>query len=733
MSCARCELAPACAGATIEGDGVPAVPGRWLMVGTPNVGKTSLINAIAGSRLEIGNWPGTTLEVARARTTLACGPVELIDLPGAYTLAGSAPDEEILLPALDEDEQALVVNVVDATHLARDLTLTLELAELGRPMIVALNLVDQAARSGRSVDERALERELGVPVIRIRPHLDGGAAALVAAASRAAVPSVHVPYVQSIESAVGRLRPHLASRWHAVATLADDLTPARAAATDRSTGFADPNPPTVRAADGGVTAIDAPADASRSLKAARIEQERSALLAAGVDAFLDVGEARHRVASRIAGQAERTGLERERPGERVDRWLLNPWFGPFALIGGLALTFHLTFALSDPWVGFLGVLQEVLNGWVAALPLPGLAASFLAGAVVDGVGTVVSFVPVLFTLYALLGFLENAGLLARVAYLADGLMRQLGLPGRAVLPMVLSLGCTVPAVQSVRMLDEPRDRLRVALALPSIPCGARLPVFVLLAAAFVPQHAGLVLTGLYVTGFAASILAAFVFRRIVPGEAASGAMELPDYRLPPLRLVLRLAWVRTRAFLRSAGGPILLVVALVWALLALSLSDGTSVFEAVSRALAPVFAPIGLGDWRIVGALIPGTVAKEVMIGSLALTFTGAEATAPLSFVAGLAQAGAGFLEALRGTLAGLWGSVLATEAPDGALGSRLGASLPLATGMALMVFSLLYVPCVATLGAIGKAFGGRWVVASIAWQLALAYGLAGLTFLVFS
>ncbi len=723
MSCARCSLSSVCGAAQGAPGRDAALPGRWFMVGTPNVGKTSLINAVSGSRLEIGNWPGTTLEVASATTRLGCGPVELVDLPGAYTLAGSAPDEEVLLPALEQDEEALVVNVVDATHLARDLTLTLEVAELGRPMVVALNLVDQAAQRGIQVDPRALEAQLGVPVVAVRAHTGGGVDELVAAAGRAAVAGVRVRYAASVEAAAGRLQAHLASRWHAVAALTGDLEAAVtvpvAVPVGRAAGVTLPMAP----GEGGSPPFDAP----------RVDAERNALLAAGVDAFLDVGEARHRLASQLADVASRPLAHGDDPGERIDRALLHPLIGPFALVGGLALTFHLTFALSDPWVGFLGVVQGVLAGWVEALPLPALLASFLSGAVIEGVGTVIAFVPVLFTLYALLGFLENAGLLARVAYLADGLMRRLGLPGRAVLPMVLSLGCTVPAVQSVRMLDEPRDRLRVALAIPSIPCGARLPVFVLLAAAFVPRYAGLVLTGLYLAGFVVAILSAFLFRRVLPGEAASGAMELPAYRLPPMRLVLRLAWLRTKAFLQSAGGPILVVVALVWALLAFTLPSGVSVFEAVARSLAPVFAPIGLGDWRVVGALIPGTVAKEVMIGSLALTFTGAEASTPLGFLAGLREVVVGLLDAVRGTLTGLWGSVLAAEAPDGALGSRLGTALPLASGLSLMVFSLLYVPCVATLGAIAKLFGRRWALVSVAWQLAVAYAAAGAVFLLFA
>jgi len=723
-ACSFCGLAKTCTLAGTGADGAP-VARRWYLVGTPNTGKTSLINALAGAHLEIGNWSGTTIEVASATAHLACGTVELIDLPGAYTLAGSAPDEEVVLPALDGDDDALVVNVVDATNLERDLTLTAELVEHGRPLVVALNLADQARKAGQEVDPAALEAALGVPVVEVAANTGTGVGALVSAAARAAVGRADVAYPDALERAAGRLQAHAPSRWHALAALAGEWNPATVPATAASV----PVGATVDLTDAG--APDEP-DWADPL-AARAEQERGGLLASGIDAFLDVAEARHRFAHAVAGRATRpVGEATASPGDRVDRVVLNPWLGPFVLLAGLALTFHLTFALSDPWVGFLGEVQGVLAAWAEALPLPALVGSFLSGAVIEGVGTVVAFVPVLFTLYALLGFLENAGLLARVAYLADGLMRSLGLPGRAVLPMVLSLGCTVPAVQSTKMLEQPRDRLRVALAIPSIPCGARLPVFVLLAAAFVPQYAGLVLTGLYVFGFVATLFTAFIFRGALKGDTATGVMELPDYRLPPVALVLRIAWVRTKAFLAGAGGPILVVVAVVWALLTLTLPGGTSVFEAVSRGLAPIFAPIGLDDWRVVGALIPGLVAKEVMIGSMALTFTGADAAASVSFLGGLQHVAASFLEAIRNTVAGLWGSVLATDAPDAALGSRLAGALSLGSALSLMVFSLLYVPCVATVAAIRKAFGTRYAALSVAWQLAIAYVAALLVFLAF-
>jgi ferrous iron transport protein B len=692
MSCPRCDPNGGSAGAQDRATAAVApheAAATWCLVGTPNVGKSSLINAIAGSQLQVGNWSGTTVEVASATTRIRGTPVTLVDLPGAYALAGTSSEEDVVLPALLAHPEALIVNVVDATHLARDLTLTLELTELGRPMVVALNLVEQAADRGVGLDAAGLEAALGVPVVALPDHRRHGAGKLVDAAARARTTATAIDYPGAVADAAARLAPHVASRWHALATLAAEVPDAPAAHAVAAT-------------------------------------ERATLDAAGVDPFLAIAEARHRAAVALATGATLEHERRVDPSERVDRIVLHPVVGPLALVAGLALTFHLTFAVSTPWIDFFGLVQEVAAGWVAALPLPALVASFLSGALIEGVGTVVSFLPVLFVLYVLLGFLENAGILARVAYLADGLMRAIGLPGRAILPMVLSIGCTVPAIQATRTLEERGDRLRVALALPSISCSARLPVFVLMAAAFVPAYAAVVVTGLYLLGFAVAIASALLFRRVLRTPEGSGAMELPSYRWPPASLVLRLAWARTRAFLQSAGGPILLVVSAIWLLLEVTLPSGTSLFEAVARTLAPLFAPLGLGDWRVVGALIPAAVAKEVAIGSMALTFVGGgEATAPLGLLAGLGTLGVGLLEAARDTLTSLWGFGGGGDEVDSVLTARLSGALTTAGAMAFMVFLLLYVPCIATLAALRKAFGARWMAFSIVYQTTIAYLLA--------
>jgi ferrous iron transport protein B len=713
MPCPRCEPG--------RPEAHPSGDARWCLVGTPNVGKTSLINAIAGSRLQVGNWSGTTVEVATATARLGGATVTLVDLPGAYSLAGTSSEEDTVLPALLADPDALIVNVVDAVHLARDLTLTLELTELGRPLVVVLNLIEQAAAGGIAVDPAALEARLGVPVVALADHRRFGAADLIAATGHASPPAIRIAYPAAVEAAVDRLEAGQPSRWHALAALSDELVGGAVVAAEAVAASRGSRPN-----GGGGTGPHRPGIGA----AAAAAGERSALGAAGIDPFLAIAEARFRTAHALAAAATHRIAGRVDPSQRVDRWVLHPLLGPIALVAGLALTFHLTFALSDPWIGFLGTVQEVLAGWTAALTLPPLLASFLTGALIEGVGTVIAFVPVLFVLYAILGLLENAGILARVAFLADGLMRAIGLPGRAVLPMVLSIGCTVPAIQATRTLEERGDRLRVALALPSISCSARLPVFLLLAAAFVPGHAAVVVTVLYLLGFAVAIGSALLFRQLLRTPEGTGAMELPSYRRPPASLVLRLAWARTRAFLRSAGGPILLAVVAVWALLEVQLPGGASLFETVARGLAPLFAPLGLGDWRVVGALIPGAVAKEVVVGSLALALLGGAAVEPLGLTAGLGMLGSGLLDAVTGTLTALWGfGGGGAEAVDGLLSERLHGVLTTGGALALMVFTLLYVPCVATLSTLRSAFGARWALFSVAYQLMVAYVAAWAVF----
>ena len=581
----------------------------WLFVGTPNVGKSTLINRLAGSRLAVGNWSGTTLDAEETHARLDGAGVTLVDLPGIYALEGSPGSEALPLQVLRRHPSATVVNVVDAARLERDLALTLELRELGHPMVVCLTMVDEARRRGLHPDAAALASGLGVPV----------------------VPTEGVRGDRDV-----LLRALRGAR--------------RAAADERGTPAGDAVP----SAPGGAAAF-APTTGWGLAAGAPVIGGEPTAVGDDPEGQWRAAVERHEAARALAERALAGAKPRPDPSLRIDRVALHPVVGPLVLVATLALAFHLTFALADPWINALGAVQEVLTGWVVALGLPALLTSFLADGVVAGAGTVAAFVPVMFVLYAMLGVLENAGILARIAFLADRLMRALGLPGHAVLPIVLASGCNVPAVQATRALERPADRLRVALALPSMACSARLPIFALVAAAVLPAYAGLVVTALYLLGFAVSVLTALLLGRVMRAPAESVVMELPPYRVPPVTLVLRLAWLRTASFLRGAGGPILLAVALIWGLLAIPLG-GSSLFEAVARALAPVFRPLGWGDWRFAGALVPGAVAKEVILGSLGVTMLGAEPSVPLSLLEGLRHLGTALLGALRATATGLVG-----------------------------------------------------------------------------
>jgi len=376
----------------------------------------------------------------------------------------------------------------------------------------------------------------------------------------------------------------------------------------------------------------------------------------------------------------------------------------------------------------------VLSGWLAAHPFPALLQSFLSDGVVDGAGTVMAFAPVLFLLYLAMAFLETSGLLARTAFVCDRFMKLAGLPGRALIPLILGFGCNVPAIYAARAMPHFGDRLRVALAIPFMACSARLTVFVLFSAIFFPHNASWVVFGLYLLGLAVGLGTAWLLKHFIPMETdPSGIMELPSYRWPTWGAVLRTAWLRTRSFLVDATGPIMVTVLVIWALhhVPLSASPERSWFARTSQALTVTLKPIGVTDWRLTGALIPGFIAKEVVVGTLGVTYLGAEPSAPLS-------AGAGATQLLQGFGTALWETVKAAprvlgipvpekaeEDVPGSLRSAIAASITTAGALGYLVFVLLYTPCVATVAAIRHEFGTRWALISLVWQMGVAYSLA--------
>ena len=690
---------PACCQAARPSAGVGKR--RVALVGNPNTGKTTLVNALSGADLKVGNWPGTTVERLEAVLRLPGGELRLVDLPGTYGLSPTTPEEALAVRELLLDPPDAVVAVVDAGNLERNLHLVLELAELGLPLVVALNLMDEAAAKGYVLDAAALQEALGVPVVPLVASRGEGVAELLGALERARPARLRVRYPAPVEEAareLERLVAHPARRWLALAWLAGEEVPL------------EPDPE-ARAA---------------------IARLRAALEESGLDPFLEIENARYARAHELAARVLTGSRPRRTLTDRVDRWVLHPLLGGPLFLLGMLFVFRFTFLFSTPWVDFIGGVQEVLAGWIRALPLSPLAASFLADGLVGGVGTVVSFAPVLFFLYLALAFLETSGFLARAAFVADRLMRAAGLPGRAFIPLVLGFGCNVPAVYGTRILTGRLDRLRVGLAIPFMSCSARLVVFTLFAAVFFPERAALVVFGLYLLGLVAGLFTAWALGRVAGQSPGAGLMELPPYRLPTFAAIVRQAWARTRSFLAGAGGPILLAVVLVWLLLNLPPGDlERSLYARAAGWLAPLFALLGVEDWRLVGALLPGFVAKEVVVGTLAVAYLGAEPAAAVGLVQGLGQIATGLWSALLATLAAvpaLFGLPQplppSPDAPT-ALQAALRGALAPAAALAYMVYLLLYTPCVATVVALRSEFGRFWAAAAVVYELVLAWGLA--------
>ncbi len=623
--------------------GAPAAAGSPVvaLVGAPNVGKSTLFNALTGARRDMGNWPGTTVEVGRGAWRSRHGgidtEIDLIDLPGAYSLDAMSPDEELtrdLIVGVPAEEQPdVVVVIADAVRLARSLYMVAQLREHGVRLVVALTMNDIAAARGITIDLDALGSALGARFIRVDPRRRTG-------------------------------------RDELLATVLEVL--------------AEPRPP--RAAPDGDDAL-AHADA------------RFAQVAAAVHA-----------AVRHSDRAPRNW------SDRMDRIALAPWLGPLSFLAIMWAVFQLTTAVAAP---LQDALDQLVNGPVAdlgraALGAVGAGGTWVEGLIVDGliagVGMVLTFLPLMAIMFVLLALLEDSGYMARAAVVTDRLMRAIGLPGRAFLPLIVGFGCNVPAIAATRVLPDARHRILTALLVPFTSCTARLTVYVMMATTFFPGQAGTVVFVLYVVSIAFVIVIGLLLRRTLWRTMGTDPLivDLPPYQRPTLRLTATVAWVRVQGFLRTASGIIVAAVVAVWFLQAIPASGpGTfgqvpvedSAYAAVASAAAPVFEPAGFGTWQTTSALIVGFVAKEAVISSWAQTYATAEPTTH--------------------------------EAPD-TLGQAIRAEFARSSGghvnaavWAFLVFLLAYTPCVATLAAQRREMGGRWTAFGVATQLVVAWLVA--------
>ncbi|MBE0569418.1 MAG: ferrous iron transport protein B [Deltaproteobacteria bacterium] len=705
-------------------------PLRIAVAGNPNSGKSTLINFLAGTRLHVGNWPGVTVEKKEASFEWRGCRIALIDLPGTYSMSPYSQEEVIARNYLVEERPDVILNVVDATNLERNLYLTVQLLELEIPVVVALNIHDEAERMGYRLDAKGMEQALGVRVVPTVATKGEGLDALLDAAVAAADPPRHRPrqlhYDGDIEAA-------------AEAVIAEALR--------RSPGMFDRYPGRWLALkliegdrqvveEAGLQGIEpVVAQATQHLRTAHGEDVESLM-----------ADARYARAAGLTREVlTRPEIRKIEMTEKIDRFALNRYLGIPLFLAAMWLMFKLTFDLSSPFADWLdGVAAGPLTRWTEALVGllhgPTWLVSLLTEGVITGVGSVLVFVPVIFAMMFFITFLEGSGYMARAAFVMDRAMHGMGLHGKSFIPMLLGFGCTVPAIYATRTLENPRDKVLTALLVPLMSCGARLPVYVLFVAAFFPSHSGTVLWSIYMLGIVMAVLMGVLFKRtLFRGESPFFIMELPPYRMPSGKSLAIHTWEKGKHFLIKAGTYILAVSILVWFLLNLPWGveqKKDSYLGTVGQAIAPVFKPLGFGTWEAASSLVTGVIAKEIVVGTMGQIYVQEEEAkakeAPPSFGEDLKEIGTSFVQAARGAFGNVFSTAgiasIQAEEEEGqeSLRGAIGRTFTPLSGYAFMAFVLLYMPCVIAAAAFKHEFGTwKWFGVAFAYQTVLAWTVA--------
>lgn len=663
-----------------KGTGDPLPEGMMLtfaLVGNQNSGKTTLFNQLTGSNQHVGNFPGVTVD-RKDGMIRGHKNTSITDLPGIYSMSPYSSEELVSRDFVLKEKPKAIINIVDATNMERNLYLTMQLLKMKIPMVVALNMMDELRRNGGTVDINRMEAMLGVPVVPISAAKNAGIDELVRHA-------IHIAKYQEkpLEQDFCSPEDHDGSMHralHAVAHLIED----HAERTGIPVEFA-----AEKLIEGDML-IAEQMELDENEKEVlghivlQMEKER------GLDASAAMADMRFDYIERVCDAClirPRESREHAR-SRKIDRILTGKYTAIPLFIGIMGLVFFLTFFLIGPWLqGLLetgiGSLQDLAEQGMERVHVNAVIQSLVKDGIFEGVGSVISFLPLIVLLFFFLSLLEDSGYIARVAFVMDKLLRKIGLSGRSIVPMLIGFGCTVPAVMSTRTLPSDRDRKMTILLTPFMSCTAKLPIYSFFVTAFFPRSSWMIITGLYLLGIVTGILFALIYRKtIFKGNAVPFVMELPNYRIPSPRNVLQLLWEKAKDFLQRAFTVILIATIVVWFLKNFNfhldmVEEPESMLATISGVLTPLFRPLGMGDWRLVTSLFGGFMAKESVVSVTRVLFA--------------AEGG-------------------------------IKAAISSLTAVCMLVFCLLYTPCVAAIAAIRREMGTKWALFTVLWQCGIAW-----------
>lgn len=651
----------------------------YALVGNQNCGKTTLFNQLTGSNQHVGNFPGVTVD--RKDGPIKGNPNTMVtDLPGIYSMSPYTSEEIVSRNFVLNDKPKAIINIVDATNIERNLYLTMQLLEMNIPMVVALNMMDEVANNQGSIDINGMEAMLGVPVIPISAAKNQGVDELIE----------HAIHIAKYQERPGRLdfcgEDDFGGAVHRCIHSICHLIEDHAKKVDIPLRFA-----ASKIIEGDnliLDRLDLDDNEKEMIEHIVLQMEKER----GLDHSAAIADMRFSFIEKVCEQTvvkPKESKERVR-SEKIDRILTGKYTAIPMFIGIMLLVFYLTFNVVGAWLqGLLELgidwITQVVDAWMTSAHVSYAVHSLVIDGIFAGVGSVLSFLPIIVTLFFFLSMMEDSGYIARVAFFMDKLLRKIGLSGRSIVPLLIGFGCTVPAVMSTRTLPSERDRKMTILLTPFMSCTAKLPIYAFFVNAFFPKQGGLVMTGLYVLGIVVGVLIAFLFKNtLFKGEAVPFVMELPNYRLPGLKNVSQLLCEKAKDFLQKAFTVIFVATVLVWFLQSFNLQfdmvkdSSQSILAMIAGWIAPVFAPLGLQDWRIVTSLISGFMAKESVVSTLQVLFVGG-----------------------------------------------LHSALTTLSAASLLVFCLIYSPCVAAIASIKRELGARWAVGVVAWQCVLAWILA--------